>query len=366
MNAIIFAVILIVTLCSINIPITKLFAQDDDNNNDSCQNTGNYLTSFSCGGADNKTNIRNFTLIVQENNKIPITSSALPIHDSVYFPAWTFNGTVPGPTMRMTEGDHVFVNVTNSPNSKHSHSLHMHSTHPPEMDGTFGPSGVIAPGDSFVYEFIAGPAGLYPYHCHVEPIVDHINRGLYGAMIIDPKTPRPAANEMVMMMNSYDLDLNEGLAPSFRSPNADEAHQIMNPAPIEEGEEPPEAPELELDRGNEFYTINGRSLEYMDHPIQLKIDEPVRVYLLSMTEFDPVNSFHLHSGMFKYIPSGTLNSSSYVTDIVTLGQGDRGIIEFTPTMPGKMMIHAHVNEFTALGWMGTFDVTDRDIVAKSS
>ena len=58
------------------------------------------------------------------------------------------------------------------------------------MDGTFGPSGSIAPGQSFTYEFTAGPAGVYPYHCHVEPIVDHINRGLYGAMIIDPKTPR--------------------------------------------------------------------------------------------------------------------------------------------------------------------------------
>jgi FtsP/CotA-like multicopper oxidase with cupredoxin domain len=364
MNATLFAaLILIVTLCSINNPITNLFAQDDDNNSGTCQNTGNYLTSFNCGVVDDQNNTRHFTLIAQENNKIPITASGKPVHDTVYFPAWTFNGTVPGPTMRMTEGDHVFVTVQNSPNSKHSHSLHMHSVHDPSMDGTSGPSGNIAPGKSFTYEFVAGPAGVYPYHCHVEPIVDHLNRGLYGMMIIDPPAPRAPANELVMVMNSYDLDLNEGMAPTFRPPTAAEANAIMNP-PLPEEESDDETategasgPELEKERDNEFYTVNGRAFEYMDHPIQLKVGEPARIYLVNMIEFDPVNSFHLHSGMFKYIPAGTVNSSSYVTDVVILGQGDRGILEFTPQHTGMMMIHAHINEFSSLGWMGTFNVT---------
>jgi FtsP/CotA-like multicopper oxidase with cupredoxin domain len=96
----------------------------------------------------------------------------------------------------------------------------------------------------------------------------------------------------------------------------------------------------------------------MDNPIELKLNEPVRIYLSSMTEFDPVNSFHLHSGMFNYTSSGTLSTPSTLTDIVTIGQGDQGIIEFTPRYTGKMMIHAHINEFTNLGWMGTFEVVD--------
>ena len=248
----------------------------------------------------------------------------------------------------------MFIKVINSKGSKHHHSLHMHSIHPPSMDGTFGPSGSIAPGQSFTYEFTAGPAGVYPYHCHVEPIVDHINRGLYGAMIIDPKTPRPAANEMVMMMNSYDLFLNEELAPTFRPPNVNESGDILYPPlPDNDDAESEEAaaeegPELEIDRGNEFYTINGRAFQYMDNPIEIKVGQPVRIYLLSMTEFDPVNSFHLHSGMFNYTASGTENTPAITTDIVTLGQGDRGMIEFIPQYTGKMMIHAHINEFTAL------------------
>ena len=116
--------------------------------------------------------------------------------------------------------------------------------------------------------------------------------------IIDPVQPRPQMNEMVMMMNSYDLDL-EGSeeVPFTRIPDAQEASDIMFPAPDATEKD---RPELEQERDNEFYTVNGKAFQYMDNPIEIKQGEPVRIYLLSMTEFDPVNSFHLHSGMFNY------------------------------------------------------------------
>ena len=60
-----------------------------------------------------------------------------------------------------------------------------------------------------------------------------------------------------------------------------------------------------------MYTVNGVAFQYMNDPIVLKKDQPVRIYLLSMTEFDPVNNFHLHSDMFKYIPEGTEQSAEY-------------------------------------------------------
>lgn len=327
----------------------------------------NYLTDFRYGVSDGDSK-RNFTLIINEdNNNIPITSSNTTSDKAVYFPAWTFNNTVPGPTLRMNEGDNVSITVINDKNNEHTHSLHMHSVHDPAMDGTFGPSGSIKPGENFTYTFIAGPSGVYPYHCHVEPVVDHINRGLYGAMIIDPQEKRAPAHEMVMMMNSYDLDLNEELQPTARVPDNNEANDIMYPS-LEEiasgddieteaaNEEDAEAePELEIERDNEFYTVNGRAFEYMDKPIEIEVGELVRIYLLSMTEFDPVNSFHLHSGMFNYTASGTANTPPVTTDLVTLGQGDRGIVEFTPEHAGLMMIHAHVNEFTSLGWMAVLN-----------
>ena len=120
----------------------------------------------------------------------------------------------------------------------------------------------------------------------------------------------------------------------FRIPDAQEASDIMFPAPDATEKD---RPELEQERDNEFYTVNGKAFQYMDNPIEIKQGEPVRIYLLSMTEFDPVNKLHLHSGMFNYTASGTENTPAITTDIVTLGQGDRGVIEFTPQYKGKMM-----------------------------
>jgi len=129
-----------------------------------------YLTYFNCGHVNtfkNGTTLREFSLITSENNTIPI--SDVGSNDPVLFNAWAFNGTVPGPTMRMTEGDHVKITVFNFNSSMHAHSLHMHSIHSGEMDGMMGPAGTIPPGGHFTYDFIASPFGVYPYHCHVEP-----------------------------------------------------------------------------------------------------------------------------------------------------------------------------------------------------
>ncbi|MGH9973364.1 MAG: multicopper oxidase domain-containing protein, partial [Nitrososphaeraceae archaeon] len=167
-----------------------------------------YLTYFNCGHVskdESGRTVRQFTLIVQENQKIPIS------YEGHIFDGWTFNGTIPGPTIRVTEGDLVRIRVINSNDNSNPHSLHTHSIHYAKNDGvSMGgyPGGAISPGRSFTYEFVAQPYGVYPYHCHVDPIADHINRGLYGMMIIDPKEPRPQMTEMAMLLNGYDMDFD--------------------------------------------------------------------------------------------------------------------------------------------------------------
>ena len=313
-----------------------------------------YLTYFNCGHVhilSNGTTLRQFSLIISENNVIPI--SDIQSKDPVLFNAWTFNNTIPGPTMRMTEGDHVQITVYNSDSSKHPHSLHMHSIHPGMMDGVAGMSGTIPPGGSYTYSFTASPAGVYPYHCHVSPVQSHINHGLYGAMIIDPKIPRSPAKEMVMLMNGYNLkddySSNESAA-TLQPPTATELRTNF-----EKATQSDEASGAD----NQIYSVNGPAFLYRDHPIELVTGEPYRVYLVNMLEFDTMNSFHLHGNMFEYYPAGTGMNPSYRTDIVELGQGDRGIMEFNYTKPGMYMFHAHINRFTDLGWMGMFNVQDK-------
>lgn len=341
-----------------------------------------YLTYFNCGHVskdESGRTIRQFTLIVEENQKIPVT------YEGHMLDAWTFNGTIPGPTIRVTEGDLVRIRVINSNENSNPHSLHTHSIHYAKNDGvSMGgyPGGAISPGRSFTYEFVAQPYGVYPYHCHVDPIADHINRGLYGMMIIDPLEPRPQMTEMAMLLNGYDLDLDlEGptkippaaLFQTIEDSNmtedmtenetSTEANTTLVTSDMESADtedsgedESSEVDDGGVDRVNEIYTVNGKAFDYMMNPIVLNTGKPYRIFLVNMLEFDLVNSFHLHGAMFNYYTAGTDETADYNTDIVTLSQGDRGIMEFTYAYPGTYMFHAHQTEFTDLGWMGLFDV----------
>ena len=345
-----------------------------------------YLTHFNCGHIskdESGKTVRQFTLIVEENQKIPIT------YEGHIFEGWTFNGTIPGPTIRVTEGDLVRIRVINSNENTHAHSLYSQPTHYVKNNAftmTGQPGGTISPGRSFTYEFVAGPYGVYPYYCHVEPMADHINRGLYGMMIIDPKEPRPRMTEMAMLLNGYDLDLdlegpitlppvdsidgvetNMHLNSSSNNTNVGTNMSNMNdvsvPSIPESGNSKSASREK---RVNEIYTVNGKAFDYMMNPIVLHTGELYRVYIVNMLEFDSVNSIHVHGAMFDYYSAGTNKTADYLTDIVTLTNGDRGIMEFTYDYPGTYMFHAHQTLFTDLGWMGLFDVRGPPVITPPS
>lgn len=310
-----------------------------------------YLTYFNCGhvtNLKNGTTLRQFSLIIREDIKVPITLGAANVKPIMYN-AWTFNGTIPGPTIRVREGDQVSIKVINQ--GTMPHSFHMHSIHAGAVDGTMfnNASGAIAPGHSFTYNFKADPVGVWPYHCHMMPISLHITKGLYGMMIIDPKTPRPHANELAMVMNGFDL----GLSPKseqLRLPTYEEANAMMNGNDSVEDTLPKE-------HDNQVYALNTIAFYYDAHPIPIKIDEPYRVYLLNMLDFDFQNTFHIHGTVFKYYPSGTSNTPQMINDIVSLAQGDRGILEFEYHLPGLYMIHSHFESQASRGWEGLLKVS---------
>ena len=265
-----------------------------------------YLESFNYGQvstlADGRT-LREYSIVAVDKE--------IEIAPGVFFPAWTYNGTVPGPTIRCTAGDVVRIHFANA--GSHPHTIHFHGIHPPNMDGVFE---VVRVGETFTYEFEAQPWGLHLYHCHSVPLKRHIHKGLYGTFIIDPPEGRPLAREMVMLMNGFSTEFN--------------------------GE-------------NTFYAVNTVAFHYLKHPIKVKVGERQRVYLTNLTEFDLVNSFHLHAGMFKVFRTGTTMDSYDFTDTVMLCQGERHVLEFTLPQPGMYMFHAHQSEFAELGWMGVFE-----------
>jgi FtsP/CotA-like multicopper oxidase with cupredoxin domain len=237
----------------------------------------------------------------------------IEVAQGVFFDAWTYNGTVPGPVIRATQDDLLRVNFVNG--GGHPHTIHFHGIHPANMDGVFE---VVDPGETYTYEFPARPYGMQLYHCHSTPLKKHIHKGLYGAFIIDPPDPRPAAQELVMVLNGFDTD---------------------------------------GDGENNFYSVNGLAFYYAKYPIVVSRKRPVRIYLANLTEFDLINSLHLHGDFFRLYRTGSTEQFEY-TDTVMLCQGERCIIEIEFHNTGKFMFHAHQSEFTELGWMGFFDVRD--------
>jgi FtsP/CotA-like multicopper oxidase with cupredoxin domain len=241
----------------------------------------------------------------------------IKIAPGVFYPAWTYNGQVPGPTIRATEGDRIRVHFRNL--GTHPHTIHFHGFHAATMDGVFEP---VLPGGEFVYEFDADPVGLHLYHCHAVPLKKHIAKGLYGTYIVDPKTPRPPAREMVMVLNGFDTN---------------------------------------FDGGNEVYAANTVAFAYRDRPITMRRGELQRIYMVNVLEFDLINSMHLHANFFHVYRTGTAGSPHEFTDTLMMCQGERHILEFTYDEPGRYMFHAHQSEFAELGWMGHFLVEDPSV-----
>jgi FtsP/CotA-like multicopper oxidase with cupredoxin domain len=264
----------------------------------------------------------------------------IEVAPGVYFSAWTYNGRVPGPTIRAVEGDRIRIEFINA--GTHPHTIHFHGIHPASMDGVPGVgAGNIHPGESTVYEFDAFPFGAHLYHCHSNPLKRHIHKGLYGAFIVEPDPDKytgqakevaktrnhnypenASVNEMVMVMNGFDTN---------------------------------------MDGDNEIYAVNTVAFAYLNRPIPIRRDQLQRLYLINITEFDPINSMHLHANFFDYYDHGTtLEPTLKTVDTIMQCQAQRGILEFSfkDFEPGRYMFHAHQSEFAELGWMGFFEVQE--------
>ncbi|ARV62145.1 copper oxidase [Nostocales cyanobacterium HT-58-2] len=238
-------------------------------------------------------------------------TSTISLNSAVSFNIWDLNGRIPGPTLRAKQGDRVRVLFFNQ--AGHSHSLHFHGVHPSEMDGIRP----VRHGTATIYEFDAEPYGVHLYHCHIEPVTRHIAKGLYGMFIIDPPTPRPPADEIVLIMAGYDVN---------------------------------------DDSQNEHYAFNGLPHYYMNHPIRIYQNQLIRLYVLNLIEYDPVATFHLHANFFKVYPTGMTTKPMFESDVITMGTAERHILEFAFRYPGKYMFHPHQDAIAENGCMGQFEV----------
>ena len=265
-----------------------------------------FLTHFDTGKVSRLPSgqvLREYELVAEDRE--------IEVAPGVFYPAWTYNGQVPGPTIRCTEGDRLRVRFVNK--GSHSHSIHFHGIHPSSMDGAFEP---VHPRPELRLRVRrravrAAPVPL-PHRSHQAA---HPQGPLRGVHHRSQGRAGPPAREMVMVMNGFDtnFDRRTRSTRSTRSP---------------------------------FTIRSTRSRSGRD--------ELVRVYLVNVTEFDLLNSFHIHGNLFRLYRTGTDLQRYEWTDIVALCQGERAVLEFTYKHPGPFMFHAHQSEFAELGWSGIF------------
>jgi FtsP/CotA-like multicopper oxidase with cupredoxin domain len=210
--------------------------------------------------------------------------------------ALSYNGVVPGPEIRVTEGDPVRVIVKNQ--MKESTTIHWHGIHTPNnMDGvSFLNQPPIKPGATFTYEFRAKPFGSHMYHSH-HNAAEQVTRGLLGAFIIEPtdKTKEPAHDsDYIIILN----DANLGL------------------------------------------TLNGKSFP-ATAPIFAKVGERVRVRF--MNEGLMIHPMHLH-GMYMrvFAADGAILPQPYDCDTLNIAPGQRLDVLIDCQNPGAWAFHCHI------------------------
>ncbi len=233
---------------------------------------------------------------------------------------YAFNQTIPGPRIRVTEGDRIRINVTNR--LPESTTVHWHGLIVPnEMDGpAYITQEPIPPGGSFRYEFTTEQAGTYFYHTH-----DHIDRqqalGLYGALIIDPKS----AGQEPRADHEYVLQLQEWL----------KREGLTYPAMLMEGTLP------------NYFTINGKAYPATD-TVKMKLGETIKLrFVGSNNNF--VHPMHVHGGPFTVVArDGNVmpESARFEADTVNVGPGQRYDVIWKARRPGKWLVHCHIPHHT--------------------
>jgi len=234
--------------------------------------------------------------------------------------AFAYNRQVPGPRIRVTQGDRVRIDFTN--NLPEKTTIHWHGLILPNaMDG---PAEItqepVLPGGTYTYEYTVGQAGTFLYHTHA-----HADRqqtfGLYGALIIDPR----ASSAQPQADLEYTIQLQEWLKREW----------LTYPAMPMEGALP------------NFFTINGKAYPATD-TVKMKLGQTIKLRFIG-THNSFIHPMHVHGGPFEVVAldGETLAPSArYLADTINVGPGQRYDVIWTAREPGKWLVHCHIPHHT--------------------
>ena len=248
---------------------------------------------------------------------------------------WTFNGTVPGPVIRVKVGDTVRIHLKNPATNTLPHSVDFHASQVAWNDEMTS----IKPGEEKLYEWTADYAGVWMYHCGTAPALHHIANGMYGMVIVEPKAGLPKVDKEFALVQSEWY-----LGPQGDITSLDKASAAA-PAP-------------------DFVVFNGVANQYKDAPLKVGTGERVRFFVLDAgPNID--SSFHIVGTIFDTVVKEGIqlqkgNPGSWGSQAVDLSPAQGAIVELTTKEDGLYPIVTHAFNFVGRGAMGLLQAGDGD------
>ncbi|MFJ6414494.1 multicopper oxidase family protein [Terribacillus saccharophilus] len=257
--------------------------------------------------------------------------AAHSLNSEVDVEAWTFNNSVPGPELRVKEGEEIKINLKNKlpdPVTIHWHGVPLENN----MDGIPGVTqNAVQPGDSYTYNFTASVPGTYMYHTHQDG-VNQVDKGLYGSLIVEP--------DEVSYDQDYVMMLDEWMSNPVTMDMANMDHENMSG--MGDSEESAEEKSMADDMSNyDIFTINGKSGDEVE-TLTVKEGEKVRLRLANIGFMS--HQIHLHGHDFKVVAidgQEIKNPDDIKDQLLSIAPGERYDIEFTADNPGEWYLECH-------------------------
>jgi nitrite reductase (NO-forming) len=260
------------------------------------------------------------------NLSLTIKEADISIAPNVAYHAWTFNGTVPGPVLRVRQGQTVNFTLINDGTMGHSIDFHAAQV-PPNVDYR-----LIPPKSSLTFSFTPQYPGVFMYHCGAAPVMDHIANGMYGAIIVDPANGWTPAKEYVLVQSEF-----------YTHQNADGSYSLD---------------ESKMMRQQPDYVVfNGYDAQYLSAPLTAQAGQKIRIFVLDAGP-SGFSAFHVIGAIFSdYYPDGNPANHLVGDQTVTIPPGGGAVVELTIPAAGKYNFVTHSFAAAMSGAIGTIQVS---------
>lgn len=266
--------------------------------------------------------------------RFDITNDAFKVDDEVYMAAWPFGGDLPGPTMRVKEGDKIIFTMANRTESEQSmaigmpmpHSIDFHSA----MVNPEDKYRSIAPGETLRFEYVAHYPGVFMYHCGTPMVLEHLISGMYGAMIVEPKNGYEDKVDHEWVIVQSELYLKKEKGEKYYVSDV-EAAKAKRP---------------------NYVVFNGKFNRHINEPLKARAGDRIRLFVLNAGPSD-TSSFHVIGNIFdKVYLDGNPKNKLVGLQTVLLGASNGAIVEFVLPEPGNYVLVDHEFADATMGAMG--------------